>query len=143
MPLKKIGKMRRSVRLLNYVFGLASVSKFYYPKPKKKTPSNTSLIHTLRSTGFGTWGHSKSVLQSVLCGSFAGCFVAIVGDTTAPYIKNVEILLRRAGLEAAGEHEDIDNLKVANNAVDNIDGGQKKITVLNPRDRLAIELLLW
>ena len=117
--------MRRSVRLLNYVFGLASVSKFYYPKPKKKTPSNTSLIHTLRSTGFGTWGHSKSVLQSVLCGSFAGCFVAVVGDTTAPYIKNVEILLRRAGLEAAGEHEDIDNLKVANNAVDNIDGNFK------------------
>jgi sphingolipid 8-(E/Z)-desaturase len=70
---------------------------------------------------WGTWGHSKSVLQSVLCGSFAGCFVAIIGDTTAPYIKNLETILQRASLEAAGEHSannEIDNLKVTN-TIDN------------------------
>ena len=70
---------------------------------------------------WGTWGHSKSVFQSVFCASFAGCFVALVGDYTAPYVKNIELLLRRAGSEAAGEHVDCveaDKTKVSDYIVD-------------------------
>ena len=70
---------------------------------------------------WGTWGHSKSVFQSVFCASFAGCFVALVGDYTAPYVKNIELLLRRAGSEAAGEHVDCveaDKTKVSDYTVD-------------------------
>jgi delta8-fatty-acid desaturase len=49
---------------------------------------------------FCTYGMTNSPTMSVLFASIAGCFVAVVGDYSAPYLNFVDNVLRRAGERA-------------------------------------------
>ena len=118
------GILVRWERTENWFHNLPSCRRYKCSKKNWEDETLRSFIELCIWFGvcWGTWGHSKSVFQSVFCASFAGCFVTLVGDyTAAAHAKNIELLLRRAGSEAAGEHVDCveaDKTKVSDYIVD-------------------------